>query len=67
MSIQRWLNWPNRAESTLSPRASVLHSADSQMPVPLAGNRKIVPSLEPNTRLASWNSGFVSAGKSTER
>ena len=67
MSIQRWLNWPKREDSTLSPRASVLHRADSQMPVPEDGNRKMVPSVEPNTFLVSSNRGFVSEGKSTER
>ena len=42
-SIQRWLNWPKRGASTLSPGESVLLSAASQAPVPLPENMKAWP------------------------
>jgi hypothetical protein len=37
------------------------------MPVPEDGNRMTVPAVEPNTILASCNSGFTSSGKLGER
>jgi len=37
MSIQRWLNMPLRAASTVSPGESVLLIAVSQPPVPVDG------------------------------
>jgi hypothetical protein len=40
MSIQRWLNMPLRAASTVSPGDSVLVIAASQPPVPVAGKMK---------------------------
>src|SRR3954468_2703727 len=40
MSIQRWLNMPKRAASTLSPGERVLLSEASHAPVPLAGEDK---------------------------
>jgi hypothetical protein len=36
-SIQRWLNMPNRAASTVSPGDSVFVTAASQPPVPVEG------------------------------
>ena len=45
MSIQRWLNMPNRPASTLSPGERVLDSEASQAPVPLAGKRNGWPEV----------------------
>ena len=44
MSIQRWLNMPNRAASTVSPGDSVLEIAASQPPVPVEGRMITSPS-----------------------
>ena len=38
MSTHRWLNWPKREASTLSPGFRQLVSAASQQPVPERGN-----------------------------
>ena len=43
MSIQRWLNMPKRAASTLSPGDRVFESDASQAPVPLAGKTNAWP------------------------
>ena len=67
MSIQRWLNIPNRAASTLSPGESVLESEASQAPVPLAGKMNAWPVVVLKIFLRSWNSGPASPGKSDER
>ena len=67
MSIQRWLNIPNRAASTLSPGDSVLPSDASHAPVPLAGKMNAWPVVVLKTFLSSSKSGAASAGKSDER
>ena len=57
MSIQRWLNIPNRPASTLSPGERVLVSEASQAPVPLAGKMNAWPVVVLKIFLRSWNSG----------
>ena len=57
MSIQRWLNMPNRPASTLSPGESVLESEASQAPVPLAGKRNAWPVVVLKIFFSSWSSG----------
>ena len=57
MSIQRWLNMPNRAASTLSPGESVLESEASQAPVPLAGKMNACPEVVLKIFFSSWRSG----------
>src|SRR2546422_7863136 len=42
-SIHRWLNWPYRGASTRSPGESVLTSAASHPPVPVAGKMNACP------------------------
>ena len=63
MSIQRWLNWPNRTESTRSPEESVLASTASHAPVPDDGKMNVWPVRVLKTRFRSSNSGSVSSGK----
>ena len=67
MSIQRWLNMPKRDASTLSPGESVLVSAASQAPVPLAGKTKACPEVVLKIFLSSWRTGAARDGKSEER
>jgi hypothetical protein len=67
MSIQRWLNMPKRAASTLSPGESVLVSDASQAPVPLAGNRNGWPDAVLKIFFRSSSTGAASPGNSEER
>src|SRR4051794_36883006 len=67
MSIQRWLNMPKRAAITRSPGESVLLSAASQAPVPLAGKMNAWPSFVLKTFLRSRSTGAASSGKVDDR
>ena len=67
MSIQRWLNWPYRKASTLSPGERVLASADSQPPVPVAGKTMTWPCSVLKTFFRSRSSGPARSGKLEER
>ena len=67
MSIQRWLNMPKRAASTLSPGERVLLSEASQAPVPLAGKTKAWPEVVLKIFFRSSRTGAASDGKSDDR
>src|SRR3984893_4665537 len=67
MSTQRWLNWPKRAASTLSPGFRQFVSAASLQPVPDEGNRMGVPVVVLNTGFRPVRQARVSSGKMGER
>ncbi len=67
ISIHKWLNWPKRAASTLSPGDKVLVSAASQQPVPEDGNTKGVPDWVRKTSRKPVMMVRVSWGKRGER
>jgi hypothetical protein len=62
-SIQRWLNMPNRAASTVSPGDSVLVIAASQPPVPVDGRMITSPASIFSTRFTPATAGVEHAGK----
>src|SRR6266550_8462197 len=66
-SIHRWLNWPKRGASSLSPGDSVLVRAASQAPVPLPENMKGWPVSDLKTFLSSWNNDIVKSGNLDDR
>src|SRR5215831_6992619 len=66
-SIQRWLNWPKRGASTLSPGDNVLVRAASQAPVPLPEKMKGWPVSVLKTFLSCWNNDNVSSGNLDDR
>ena len=67
MSIHRWLNWPKREASNLSPGESVLVSAASQAPVPEEGKMKAWPFSVLNTFFRSSSTLRDRSGKRDER
>ena len=67
MSIHRWLNWPKRDASTLSPAFRQLVSAASQQPVPEEGKMKGVPVLVLNTGFKPERQALASSGKIGDR
>src|ERR1700751_4499131 len=67
MSIHRWLNWPKRAASTLSPGDRVLVSEASQAPVPEEGKMNTCPLAVLKTFLRSCSTLVESSGNFEER
>src|SRR5689334_7256969 len=67
MSIQRWLNIPNRAARTRSPGERVLERDASHAPVPLAGKTNAWPEVVLKIFFRSSSTGLASAGKSDDR
>src|SRR5439155_22639286 len=67
MSIQRWLNWPKRAASILSPGERVLVSAASQAPVPEDGKMNTCPVVVLKMFFRSFNTLVESSGNFEER
>ena len=63
MSIHRWLNWPKREASTLSPGFRQLVSAASQQPVPEEGKRMGLPVVVLNIGFRPFRQARVSSGK----
>src|SRR6266705_348447 len=66
-SIHRWLNWPYRGASTRSPGESVLTSAASHPPVPVAGKMNACPVVVLKTFPRSRNRPVASSGNAEER
>lgn len=62
MSIHKWLNWPKRNASTLSPGDRVLAREISQPAVPVAGRMKHWPCSVRKTFFKSCSSGVTSWG-----
>ena len=58
ISIQRWLNMPNRGARTVSPADNVLLIAASQPPVPVDGSKITSPSVIFNTRRTPATAGL---------
>src|SRR3569833_3237831 len=67
MSTHRWLNWPNRETSTLSPEHRQFVRAASQQPGPDDGKRMGVPVVVLKTGLRPFRTVRVSSGKIGDR
>src|SRR5579862_2524734 len=67
MSIHRWLNWPKREASSLSPGDRVLVNAASQPPVPEDGNMNTCPVFVLKTFFRSLRTLRESSGNLDDR